>query len=272
MKNHRYLLPAGAFLVCVLGFPLAHTLWTAVSGAASVPRMAGDEILAQSVRVTLAFSLMSVALELALGLVFALLLNAPFRGRGWARAIVILPWALPTAVMAMSWRWILNDTYGVFNDVLLRLGLIDAPVAWLGRPETAFASIVLADVWKTTPFVTLILLAGLQSIPKDLYEALRIDGAGAWSRFRLITLPMLRPAIALALTFRLIQALGVFDLVWVLTGGGPAGRTYTVSLYIYDNLFRYQDPGYGAVITVTFMLSVFALAAVLSMGMQDRRA
>ena len=231
-----------------------------------------DPVALKSLLTTLLFVGVTAPLEVMLGLGMALVLNESFRGRGWVRAIAILPWALPTAVMAMSWRWIFNDTYGVFNDILMRFGVISEPVAWLGDPVTAMMAIVAADVWKTTPFITIILLAGLQSIPRDLYEALRLDGAGSWQRFRMLTLPMLRPALVLALTFRLIQALGVFDLVWVMTGGGPAGGTRTVALYIYDNLFRYLDMDYGSLITVAFMISVFGMASAAGMLVKGKAA
>ncbi len=195
---------------------------------------------------TAIFCLISVPLELILGLTFALVLHQKFFGRGFARAVSFLPWALPTAVMAVAWKWIFNDTYGVFNDILLRLHLIKEPLAWLGRPNLAFFCIVLAEVWKCTPFVTVIILAGLQTIPLELYEAIRVDGANSWQRFRLITLPLLKPAILVALIFRSIQAFGVFDSIWVLTGGGPGGSTEPISLYIYDTVFRYLKFNYAA--------------------------
>ncbi|MEW6754139.1 MAG: extracellular solute-binding protein [Candidatus Latescibacterota bacterium] len=161
----------------------------------------------------------------------ALLLDQRFAGRRAARAAALVPWALPTAVLALAWVWIVNDQFGVLNDLLARLGLIGAPVAWLGQADTAMLALVVADVWKTTPFVTIILLAGLQGIPGQLHEAGQIDGAGPWARFRLITLPLLVPSIFLALLFRVIHSLGIFDLVYVMTGGGPGGATETLSLY-----------------------------------------
>ncbi|MBI3270030.1 MAG: sugar ABC transporter permease [Planctomycetes bacterium] len=258
MKRYLYFAPAAALLGGVLALPLAIGLargtghWGALFRDAALPRIA---------LTTLSFAGASVVLELGLGLAFALLLHRTFRLRGPVRAAALVPWALPTAVMAMSWRWIFNDTYGLANDLAVRLGVLERGIAWLGRPGTAFAAIVVADVWKTTPFVTLLLLAGLQSIPEDLYEALSLDGAGPILRFRMVTLPLLRPALALAVAFRLIQALGAFDLVWVLTGGGPADATRTIALYIYDQQFRYLDSGYAAALTGAFGLATLALAA-----------
>lgn len=244
--RYAFVVPAAALLLVVLAFPMAGSL------AAGIPHYGGilsDPTLAQSALNTGAFALVSVSLEMALGLLFALLLDRTFRLRGLARAVALLPWALPTAVMAMSWRWIFHDTCGVANDLLVQLGLMDEGIAWLGRPGTAFAALVAADVWKTTPFVTIILLAGLQAIPRDLHEAMSLDGAGPLQRFRLVTLPLLRPSIAVALVFRLIQAIGIFDLVQVMTDGGPADSTRTVALYLYDVLIRYDMPGYGAAVT-----------------------
>ena len=199
---------------------------------------------------TAVFTLCSVALEMVLGTVFALLLNREFRGRGAARALVVLPWALPTAVMALAWAWIFNDSFGVLNDVLERLGLLRQPVAWLARPDTAMLAMVVADAWKTTPFVALIVLAGLQGIPVDVLEAARVDGLSPAQTLRRIVLPLLMPSWVVALAFRTVQAVGAFDLPYVMTGGGPGGGTETVSLYAFRNDYRYLDFGYGAAIVV----------------------
>lgn len=214
---------------------------------------------------TTVFTIISVAAEFLLGLSFALLLNPPFKGRDFSRASVLIPWALPPAIVAMAWRWIFNDTYGVFGDILIKLGLMDSTVAWLGSPGLAMTSAIFADVWKTTPFITIILLAGLQSIPPELYEAIKVDGAGRLRQFFMITLPLLKPYIALSLLFRTIQAFGIFDLIWVLTGGGPGGSTQTVSLYIYDTSFRYLNLGYGAAITVAVVILLFVIAMSITL-------
>ena len=258
VMRSAYLLPAAALLLLVVALPLAAVL---PAGLRHLPAVFRDPVLGRIVGNTLAFTVVSVFIELVLGLFIALVLHETFRLRGLVRAVALLPWALPTAVMAMSWRWIFNDTYGIANDLPMRLGLLSEPVAWLGRPGPAFLAVVLADIWKTTPFVTILLLAGLQSIPSDLYEAMAIDGAGRIRRFFLVTLPLLRPALALALTFRIIHALGIFDLIWVLTGGGPANATKTVAVYIYDQYFRYGERGQGAALTLITALGMFALAA-----------
>jgi multiple sugar transport system permease protein len=154
-----------------------------------------------------------------------------------------------------------NDQYGIINSLLLRAGIVKSPISWLGRPVPAFWALVIADTWKTTPFVMIILLAGLQAIPHELYEAIEIDGGGAWARFRLITWPFLARFVFVALIFRIIQAFAVFDLVHVMTGGGPGGSTETLSVYAYQTTMRYLDFGYAAAMATTTvgLLAVTAL-------------
>jgi multiple sugar transport system permease protein len=163
--------------------------------------------------------------------------------------------------MALAWAWIFNDAFGVVNDALGRLGLLDRPVAWLGEPATAMTVLVVADVWKTTPFVALVVLAGLQGIPESLVEAARIDGLTSWQRFRFVVFPLLTPALLVAAVFRAVQAYGAFDLVYVMTGGGPGGSTETVSLYSFQQYFRYLDFGYGSAVATQGVL--FALLPLL---------
>ena len=215
-----------------------------------------------SLRNTAVFTAASVSLETLLGLAVALLLHRTFRGRGLVRAITLLPWALPTAVMALAWAWVFNDSFGVANDLLLRLGLVAQPVAWLSSPGSAMAALVVADVWKTTPFVALIVLAGLQGIPLEVLEAARLDGLSAWQRFRRVILPLLVPSILAAILFRAVQAFGAFDIVYVMTGGGPGGSTETVSLYAFQTYFRYLDPVQGAWIALNGFLLPALLAVV----------
>jgi multiple sugar transport system permease protein len=205
----------------------------------------------------------SVLLEMVLGVAFALVLHRRFRGRGVLRAVVMLPWALPTAVMALAWAWVFNDAFGVANDLLRRMGLLAEPVAWLGGARTAMVALVVAEVWKTTPFVTLIVLAGLQGIPHEVLDAARVDGLGPWARFRRVVLPLLMPSLLVALVFRAVQALGAFDIVYVMTGGGPGGSTETVSLYAFQNYFRYLDFGYGSAVATQAVVLAMLLAATV---------
>ena len=268
------LIPALLVFGLVFIYPIARAFWLSwftenlgtqlqpvFSGLSNYQRMLGDGRFWQSLWNTSVFTLASVFLELLLGLGVALVLNKSFFGRGIVRTTAIIPWALPTAVMGLAWAWIFNDQYGVVNDLLLRLGLIETGINWLGTPGLAMIALIVADVWKTTPFISIILLAGLQSISEDLYEAHRLDGANPWQSFRQITLPLLMPQILIALLFRFAQSFGVFDLVQVMTGGGPAGSTETVSIYIYSTVMRYLDFGYGAaLVVVTFLLLVLAVA------------
>ena len=268
------ILPALILLLFVYGYPIARALWLSLftqnlgtelkpvfSGLDNYIRMAGDGRFWQSFWTTSVFTVVAVLLELLLGLGIALVLNERFRGRSLVRTAAIIPWALPTALIALAWAWIFNDQFGIVNDILLRLGLIKTGINWLGDPNLAMVSVIIADVWKTTPFISILLLAGLQSISPDLYEAHAIDGATPWQSFYKITLPLLMPQILIALLFRVAQSFGVFDLISVMTGGGPGGATEVVSLYIYATVMRYLDFGYGsALVVVTFLLLILAVA------------
>ncbi|MGF1461196.1 MAG: carbohydrate ABC transporter permease [Leptolyngbyaceae cyanobacterium] len=272
-------LPAMLVLLLVYAYPIASAfvqsfttenlstnLEPAFAGVENYTRMAQDGRFWASLRNTAIFTTASLVIELVLGMAIALTLNQAFRGRGWVRTSAILPWALPTALIALAWRWIFNDEFGVWIDMLLRVGIIAEPVSWLGDPLWAMVAVVAADVWKTTSFVAILLLAGLQSIPKDLYEAHQIDGATPWQSFRQITLPLVLPQILIAMLFRFAQAFGIFDLIQVMTGGGPGGATEMVSLYIYATVMRYLDFGYGAalvVVTFLVLIAVVAIAAVV---------
>jgi multiple sugar transport system permease protein len=214
-------------------------------------------------RVTLLFLAVSVAAEMALGLCLALLLHQRFPGRGAARAASLVPWALPTVVSALMWGWIFHDRYGIANRLLMDLGLLDAPLVWLGTPGTAFLAAVVADVWKTTPYVALILLAGLQGIGEDVVEAARVDGAAGLAFLWRIVLPILRPALAVALLFRALDAFRVFDVIYVLTRGGPGGATETLALLAYQTLFQDLDFGRGAALSVVLFAANLGLSLVL---------
>jgi multiple sugar transport system substrate-binding protein len=219
-------------------------------------RLFSDHDLQKTLKNTLTFTGFSVPLELLLGLSLALLVHLPFRGRSMMRLSVLVPWALPTAVMAIVWQWMFNNPFGVINDLLVRVGVLTQPLDWLATPEGAMFAAVFADVWKTTPFVAIILLAGLQSIPRELKESLSIDGGGKGVIFFHLVLPLLMPFIRVALVFRIIHAAGIFDLMWVLTKGGPADTTRTLSLYIYDLAFRYDEVGYALFLTGLFLISL----------------
>lgn len=261
------MLPALALLAVVYVAPLLRYAWLSghasslltglepvANGRANWLRLLEDGRFWQDVGQSLRFATVSVGLELLLGLGLALLLHRP--RSGWLRAAVLLPWALPTTVMALGWRWIFNDPHGPINALLVAAG--GQPYGFLSTPSTTWFAVVIADVWKTTPFVALLLLAGLQAIPADLREALVLEGAGPWRILRHLTLPLLAPWFGLAALFRLAQALGVFELVQVLTGGGPAGSTESLALYASLQALRFLDFGYAA----TVLLATFALLLI----------
>ena len=218
-----------------------------------------DPLWWRSVVNTLSFAAVSVTCELILGMAVALLMHQSLRGRGLIRTAVLIPWAIPTIVSAKMWGWMFHDQYGVVNDILSRLGLIDHPVAWIAEPFLSMCAVVIADVWKTTPFMALLLLAALQTIPTSLYEAARVDGASAWKRFWHITVPLIRPAMIVALIFRAMDALRVFDLIYVLTSNSEA--TISVSGYARDQLVGYQKMGTGSAASVLVFLMVTMVAA-----------
>ncbi|MBD3346103.1 MAG: ABC transporter permease subunit [Chitinivibrionales bacterium] len=207
---------------------------------------------------TLLFTCAAVVLETLLGLLFALMLNESFKGRGYLRTIILVPWAIPTIVSAKIWNIIFNYSYGVLNYIVISTGLVPERINWLGTSSAAFAALVIAEVWKTTPFMVLIILAGLQAIPQELYYQARIDGAGVFKRFFAITLIMIRPVLVIALIFRTIDSLRIFDLVYVLTGGGPGGSTRTLSMLGFENYLA-DSFGRGSAISIATFLVVFGI-------------
>lgn len=274
-KKVFWLIPSALIIGTVLLYPALRTFALSFyrmdfgtsfhpqfSGLHNFARLTVDSRFRSSLWVTVLFTATTVSIEFAAGLVLALSVDKWTKGRGAVRTIMLIPWTLPTAVIAVLWSWIFNDQYGILDSLLVRSGILAAPLSWLGNPTAAFWALVIADAWKTTPFVFVILLAGLQAIPDDLYEAMEIDGGGSWAKFRLITWPFLARFIFVALVFRTIQAFSVFDLVYVMTGGGPGGTTETLSIYAYQTMMRYLDFSYGATLaTATVMvLAVAALA------------
>ena len=263
----RYVAPGALLLGLVTVYPLAHVVWLSLQrrslldpepprfgGLDHYARLALDERFWNALGNTLYFAVVSVALELALGLAFALAVQRPFRGRALLYGVILLPWAVPTAVSARMWEWIYDAEIGVLNHVL------GAQVNWLGSPAWALNAAIAMDVWKSTPFVALLLVAGLQGIPRELYHAAALDGASRWTVLTRITLPLLLPMILVALLFRTIDAFRVFDSIYVLTGGGPANSTETLSIYAYKVLFQSLEFGYGS----TLAVSVFACVAALA--------
>ena len=273
------LVPALLLLVVVFVGPLFRYAWlsfhadSVITGLIAIPngganwlRLVQDQRYWQDLFQTLRFAGVSVGLELVLALLIALLLDQRWRGRDVVRTLALIPWALPTTVMALGWRWIFNTPYGPVDHLTNIIGLGSLNI--LGDPSLTWMATVWADVWKTTPFAALILLAGLQTIPGDLYEALRLEGGNALICLRRITLPLLRPYILLALLFRLAQAFGVFDLIQVLTGGGPASSTESIALYAYWNALRFLDFGYSATIIMASFILISLICVIAWIALQ----
>ncbi|NMO19623.1 sugar ABC transporter permease [Pyxidicoccus fallax] len=270
-RRQAYLLVAPAVLV-LLGvalYPILAAVWLSLhrfilvfgerrlTGLDNYAFLLSDARFWAALGNTAYFTLVAVTVEVLLAVPLALLLNRAFPGRGLLRASVLVPWAIPTVVSARLWAWMFNPEYGVINRLLP-----GNDINWLGAPGYALHAAILVDVWKTTPFVALLVLAGLQGIPEDLYKAARVDGASAWRAFRSITLPLLKPALLLALLFRSLDAFRVFDAIYVLTEGGPANTTETLSIYAYKTLMRSGDFGYGSALSVATFLCVVLLAVV----------
>jgi len=213
-----------------------------------------DTIFRNAVWETIKFTLITVGFEFVLGMIIALVVNSSFKGRGAMRAVMLVPWAIPTVVAAQMWKWMFDDVYGVINDAGVRLHLLSHSRAWISEPSTALASVCAVDIWKTTPFVALLLLAGLQVIPGDLYEAASVDGASKLQQFWRITLPLLRPAILVALIFRTLDALRVFDVFYVFFGNRP--DTQTMAIYAQSTIVGDGHVGYGSAISVAIFLII----------------
>jgi multiple sugar transport system permease protein len=211
---------------------------------------------------TIQFTTASTLLETLFGLMIALVLSERFRGRGIVRAAMLVPWAIPTVVTSKMFGWLFDGQNGLVNYLLRSVGFLQHNVNWLGSPDFALATIVIADVWKTTPFIALLLLAGLQTIPDSLAEASVIDGANAWQRFWYVRLPLLTPTLLIASMFRALDAFRIFDLVYVLTGGGPADATEVLSTFTYKNLFSALQVGYGSTLATIMFTTEIVIALI----------
>ena len=268
-----FLAPMLIVLTLVAGWPLVKTFiygFTDASliapenahfvGFANFAYLLQDPYWWDAVRNTLVFAFGSVFLETVLGMIIALALNAQFRGRGGLRAAILIPWAIPTVVSAQMWSWMFNDVFGVINHLLLAVGVIRQPIAWTASPDTALLSIILVDVWKTTPFMALLLLAGLQMLPKECFEAARVDGVHPLKVFFRITLPLLKPALTVAIIFRLLDAMRVFDLIYVMSGNNH--DTMSMSVYARQQLIDFGSLGFGSA-AATMIFGIIALFTVV---------
>ena len=230
----------------------------------------GNQGYLDALKVSGLFALVVVSSEMILGTSVALLLNEPFRGRNLVRALLILPWAVPTTVNAIMWRLIYNPEYGALNSLLFQLGFLDSYISWLGSADKALWSVMFADVWKNFSLVAMIALASLQTLPDSQLEAAKIDGAGAWQRFRYITLPHLIPSLQVALVLRIIEAVKVFDIIYVMTKGGPANKTRSASIFVYQEAFTNSRMGSGAAYAIIRVCLIMILIAFYIRGLSRR--
>ncbi len=269
------LLPAALAVFGIIVYPVLRTLLisffqvdsalatrTPFVGLDNYASVLSDPGFRATIGRTMYFTLVSTGLELVLGLGLAALLSAELRGRWLFRAIVVLPWAVPTIVNAAMWKGIFNAQYGALNGLLTQVGLLDEYKAWLGDPFLALNAVVVADVWKSTPLVAFFLLAGLSSIPKELYEAAKLDRASTWRAFVSITLPLLVPSVAIVLILRTVEAFKVFDIIYGMTRGGPANGTQTIAYYAYTTAFSDQQYGVGSAISYLIVMVILALTTV----------
>lgn len=268
------LLPAFAALAAVSVYPVLQGIWLSFRDRSLIFRtdkfvgldnyiaLAGDDKFWNAWRNTIEFTLASTVLETLIGLGMALILYEAFSGRGVVRAAMLIPWAIPTVVTSKMFGWLFDGQNGIVNYLLRASGIIDDNVNWYGSTDHAMLTIIIADVWKTTPFMALLLLAGLQTIPNSLIEAATIDGANAWQRFWMIRLPLLLPTLLIAAMFRTLDAFRIFDLVYVLTGGGPADSTEVLSTLTYKTMFSTLQFGVGS----TMSTAMFATEIVIAVG------
>ncbi len=278
-----YIAPAFIVLAVVLLYPLAYAVWLSFHqwtlrtfkqgipfiGFQNYIDLFSNPDFVSSIRVTFTFVFLAISIEFVLGMALALLLNQEMKGRGLVRAMILLPMMCTNVVIGLMWRLLLNYQYGLVNYYIGRLGIL--PVEWLSSPKVAMGSVVLVDVWNTTSFVALMLLAGLQSLPDEPYEAARIDGASSLQSFFYLTLPLLKPIILVTLLWRFIDTFRIFDVIYLLTAGGPARVTETVSIYVYRYGFQSFNLGIAATSSFIMLLIMLVIAGLLarSIGQQE---
>jgi trehalose/maltose transport system permease protein len=277
-----FLAPMLIVLALVAGWPLLRTIWFGFTdanlssldsaefvGFLNYQYLLTDPDWWNAVYNTFVFATISVTIETILGLGIALALDAHFRGRGLLRAAVLIPWAIPTVVSAQMWGWMFHDVFGVINAMLQGLGIISEPIAWTASPDTALAAVIIVDVWKTTPFMALLILAGLQMLPNECYESAKVDGVHPIKVFFKITLPLLKPALMVAIIFRILDALRIFDLIYVMSGNNK--DTMSMSVYARQQLVDFQDVGYGsAAATCLFLIIAIFTVIYLTLGKVGR--
>jgi multiple sugar transport system permease protein len=275
------IVPAVAVLVALSIYPLIYSITVSLQtttsagtswGLGNFTRLVSDGFFLTALVHTFIITVIALACEFVLGLSLALLLNGKIRGRGIFRASLLIPMMLPPVVVGVVWRLMLNPNFGAINGTLKRFGINTDTLTWTASPRLALLSVIAVDVWQWTPFVFLVLLAGLQAIPQEPYEAARLDGSSWWQTFRYITLPLLKPAILIALLLRTMDLLRVFDQIFILTEGGPGFATETIALYIYRTAFRFFDFGYAAAMSFVLLLITNIISSIYIRMLQAQEA
>jgi multiple sugar transport system permease protein len=276
MKTRRipegfwWTLPSIVVLVALSIYPLIYAVRLAFGDLGNFTRLAGDRIFGTAALQTIAFTAIALAAEFVLGLALALLVDSLAHGRSFFRAGLLVPMLLPPVVAAVAWRLIFNPQFGVLNGTLRQIGFNTAALTWTNGQNSALLSVIIVDIWEWTPFLFLLLSAGLQAIPPEPIEAARIDGAGPWRIFRDVTLPLLKPTILLALLLRAMDLVRIFDQIFILTQGGPGTATETVSLYIYRTAFRFSNFGYAAAMSFVLLAATMLFSRGLMRVMRAR--
>lgn len=274
-----FLLPCLICLCVSTGWPVLRTVYFSFTDASlecldchtfigleNFTNLLRDQEWWQSIRNTGIITFVSVFFELIIGMMLALVLHKNFKGRSFLRVAVLIPWVIPTIVSAQMWSWMLNDIYGIINHILIYMNIIDSPIPWIASNLMSIISIIIVDVWKTTPYMALLLLAGLQSLPQDCFEVADVDGIPPIKKFTRITLPLMYKTIAVAVLFRTLDAVRIFDLVYMMTSGNSASST--MSVFVRRHLFDYTDIGYGSA-AATLLLFVVALIGVFYISLKS---
>lgn len=274
---YLFLIPAMVLFLLFVAYPVLNTLKTSLYslriqtlsqggkfvGFQNFIKLAQDKTMLTSLVFTVGFTVVSIILETVLGMACALIMNRTFKGQGFVRAMILIPWCIPTIVSGLMWSYMFSESFGVINQALKAIGL--SPVMWVTGAKGAFSSMIIADVWKTSPYMSLLLLSGLKTVPGDIYEAASIDGAGKIQQFFFITLPVIKPVVLVSVMFRTIQSFRIYDLVKVLTDGGPNNVTQSLTMYTMKQYFTFGDLGYGAALAVL----TFAVSLMIAMFFYD---
>ncbi|MCG1012320.1 sugar ABC transporter permease [Tepidanaerobacter sp. GT38] len=283
-----YILVAPAFILMLLvvGYPILNSIYMSFLdytlfkpkdikfvGLANYLKVLSDPIFRESLLNTVLWVVFGVFFQFLFGLILALLLNRKFKGRGIVRSVILIPWVTPGVLIGLMWRWMYDGNYGVINDILSKLHIIDNFIPWLSSSDTSMASVIITIIWQGIPFFAIMLLAGLQAIPQELYESAYVDGAGSWHTFWHITLPMLKPTILISTLLRIIWVANSVDVIYIMTGGGPGYSTHTLSVYTYIKAQKALDFGYSATLAIylTVMLASVAFVYFKNLNLKEVR-